>query len=104
MELNGHFPPAFNAAQLSRCLVRVTQWRIKQLCSGFEKNGNIGRLKQRNKQQILQPSGNLMRIVRALFHVSRTFRFSGRTKRTEQAGFILEEIVLVTMCSGTNTF
>ena len=45
-----------------------------------------------------------MRIVRALFHVSRTFRFSGRTKRTEQAGFILEEMELVTMCSGTNIF
>ena len=50
----------------------------------------------------MQPSGNLMRIVRALFHVSRTFRFSGRTKRTEQTGLTLEEMALVTMCSGTN--
>ena len=74
------------------------------MCSGFEKNGNIGRLKQRKKQQILQPSGNLMRIVHVLFHVSRTFRFPGRTKRTEQAGFILEEMELVTVCSGTNIF
>lgn len=104
IELSGHFPPAFKVALLSCCLVRVTQWQIKHLCSGFEKNGNIGRFKQRKKQQILQPSGYLMRIVRALFHVSRTFRFSGRTKRTEQAGFILEEMELVTMCSGTNIF
>lgn len=74
------------------------------MCSGFEKNWNIGGLKQRKKQQSLQPSGNLMRIVSALFHVLRTFRFSGRTKRTEQAGFILEEMELVTMCSGANIF
>lgn len=74
------------------------------MCSGFEKNGNVGRLKQRKKQQILQPSGNLMRIVRVLCHVLRTFHFLGRTKRTEQAGFILEEMELVTMCSGANIF
>ena len=74
------------------------------MSSGFKKNGNIGCLKQRKKQQTLRLPGNLMRIVHALFHNSRTFRFSKRTERTDQAGLTLEEMELVTMCLGANIF
>lgn len=45
-----------------------------------------------------------MRIVGAEFHFSRSFRLSWRKKLAEQVRHILEEIELVTMCSGMDIF
>lgn len=45
VKVDGRFAPEFAALVVSRSLVRVTQWRIMHLCSGFDQNGNIGRLK-----------------------------------------------------------
>ena len=45
VKVNGHFAPDFAALVVSRSLVCVTQWWIVHLCSGFDQNGNIVRLR-----------------------------------------------------------